>query len=82
MTGFMYIEEPDDPELLAAWEALRERVGSLSGWQYGGSAYGPEGWQHSFRNRYLSEAAETEEAHNAASQTVPALPGWPQQDED
>lgn len=71
-----YIEEPDDPELLAAWEVLRMRVGNLSGWQYGGSTRGSNGWQHHFKNRRLIEEADSEDDREEAIQEVPATTGW------
>lgn len=73
----IYIEEPDDPELTVAWAALRSRVGNLSGWQYGGSTQGSDGWVHSFRNRRLSEEAESEDEREGAVQEVPGSVGWP-----
>lgn len=72
-----YIEEPDDPELLAAWKTLRARVGSLAGWQYGGSVLRPDGWLHCFTNRRLREEARYDDSDAVDPyQEVIASAGW------
>lgn len=72
-----WIDDPDDPELEAAWPVLKARVGDLSGWQYVGSRQAPgQAWQHTFRNRRLLESAEDEEEMEAAHQEVEASAGW------
>lgn len=77
MSKLIYIEDPNDPELIVAWESLRardlriSRSASTDGWQYHGTSCDEQGWAHQFVNRRLKEEAQSEEEYQKAFHRVP-----------
>ena len=77
MPKLIYIQDPDDPELIVAWESLRARDSRISrnastaGWQYHGTGRDEQGWAHQFVNRRRKEEAQSDEEYQQAFHRVP-----------
>lgn len=84
MSNILYIERPDDPELIVAWEILRARDSRISrnagtdGWQYHGTGRDEQGWAHQFVNRRLKEEAQSDEEYQKAVHRVPVSKAFAQ----